>query len=256
MAQQQPRPGPPPGMQPQQQQQSPLSPAHLEVLDSIPHTDVPHTLKMNAIPPNGPPDLAGKTFPVMLCKVHEQMKCDSCGVDFTGVNFIHQFLRFAPVEAIPPPPNVKPQPQRAQMVMALKDQGNAAFKVKKYDVAAQFYSKATDSALSRPPWEPAALGREEAIIMLGNRSASHAYMGNWPAALADAETCIALKRSWMKGHVRKARALMGMERYEEAKQAVVDGLQYEPREEDLNTFMKEIEEKIRETNASLSHTVK
>ncbi|WVQ76807.1 hypothetical protein IAR50_006481 [Cryptococcus sp. DSM 104548] len=255
MAQPQVRPGPPPGMMPRQPQQPPLSPAHLEVLDSIPHTDVPHNLKMSTIPPNGPPELAGKSFALMLCKAHDQMRCDTCGVDFGNVNFLHQFLRFAPVEAIPPPPNVKPQPQRAQMVMALKDQGNAAFKVKKYDVAAQFYSKATDSALSRPPWEPAALGREEAIIMLGNRSASHANMGDWPAALADAETCISLKRSWMKGHVRKARALMGMERYEEAKQAVVDGLQYEPREEDLNSFMKEIEEKIREANASFPDTV-
>lgn len=47
-------------------------------------------------------------------------------------------------------------------------------------------------------------------------------------ALADAEVVVTLKRPWTKGHFRKARALVGLGRHEEARQALVDGLQFEP----------------------------
>ncbi|OXM79594.1 translocation protein SEC72 [Cryptococcus neoformans Bt63] len=241
-------PLPPPGV-------APLSPAHLSLLDALPHTHVPHALKTVTVPANAPPDIAGKSFALVVCSLHDQQKCDQCAVDFAPVNFLHQFLRFAPAEAIPPPPNVAPPPQRAQAVTNLKEAGNNAFKAQKFDVASQFYSKATDAALSRPPWEPAALGREEAAITLCNRSASNAFSGNWAAALADAQTVINLKRPWTKGHFRKARALVGLEQYEDAKQAVIDGLQYEPNDKELNNFLQEIEEKIKEADKAFPDTV-
>ncbi|WVO19230.1 uncharacterized protein IAS62_000509 [Cryptococcus decagattii] len=248
----QPQPVPPQGAAPAS---IPLSAAQLSLLDSIPHAHIPHTLKTVTIAPNAPPDIANKSFVLVVCKLHDQQKCDQCRVDFTPVNYLHQFLRFAPAEAIPPPPNVAPPPQRAQAVTNLKDAGNNAFKAQKFDIATQFYSKATDAALSRPPWEPAALGREEAAITLCNRSASYAFSGNWTAALADAQTVINLKRPWTKGHFRKARALVGLEQYEEAKQAIIDGLQYEPNDKELNTFLQEIEEKIREADKAFPDTV-
>lgn len=94
-------------------------------------------------------------------------------------------------------------------------------------------------ALSRPPWELAALSRDETAIALCNRSAAFAFANNWGAALADAETVVALKRPWTKGHFRwvlseaeaecrKSRALVGLGRLEEARQALIDGLQFEP----------------------------
>lgn len=61
---------------------------------------------------------------LVVCSLHDQQKCDQCAVDFAPVNFLHQFLRFAPAEAIPPPPNVAPPPQRAQAVTNLKEAGN------------------------------------------------------------------------------------------------------------------------------------
>nr|ODO01031.1 translocation protein SEC72 [Cryptococcus depauperatus CBS 7855] len=255
-----------------QQSLSPLSPTHLSILDSIPYTHVPHTLKQVPPPPNAPPEVAAKTF-ILVCKPHDKSPCEQCHVDFTLLNYLFQFLKMAPSDAVPPPPNVMPPPQKAQNVTNLKDSGNNAFKARKFDVATQFYTKATDVALNRPPWEQASIGREEAAITLCNRSASHAYSGNWPAALADAETVITLKRPWTKGHFRKARALVGLERHEEARQAIIDGMQYEPHDkvfmsytyeelfllrlamQELNSFLEEIDQKIQEANAELPDTI-
>jgi translocation protein SEC72 len=93
-------------------------------------------------------------------------------------------------------------------------------------------------ALSRPPWEPAGLGKEEASIALCNRSAAFGSAGAWSNALADAAAVVTLRRNWPKGHyryqiifnlmVRKARALVELGRLKEARQAIVDGLQFEP----------------------------
>lgn len=131
----QPQPFPPQGAAPPS---IPLSAAQLSLLDSIPHAHIPHTLKTVTIAPNAPPDIANKSFVLVVCKLHDQQKCDQCRVDFTPVNYLHQFLRFAPAEAIPPPPNVAPPPQRAQAVTNLKDAGNVCIvflsPCNKYDI--------------------------------------------------------------------------------------------------------------------------
>jgi translocation protein SEC72 len=77
-----------------------------------------------------------------------------------------------------------------------------AFKQQQYGQAAALYSRSADMALSRPPWEPSALSREETVVALCNRSAAFAYMGNFGGALADAEAVVILKRPWTKGHFR------------------------------------------------------
>lgn len=104
-------------------------------------------------------------------------------------------------------------------------------------------------ALSRPPWEPAALSRDETAIALCNRSAAYAFANNWAGALADAEAVVSLKRPWTKGHFRKARALVGLGRLEAARDAVVDGLQFEPNDKELNNFLAEIDAKLKEVDA-------
>jgi translocation protein SEC72 len=57
-------------------------------------------------------------------------------------------------------------------------------------------------ALSRPPWEVAAIQRDEVAIAICNRSAAFAAIGAWVNALADADAVISLKRPWTKGHFR------------------------------------------------------
>ena len=54
-----------------------------------------------------------------------------------------------------------------------------AFKSQNFPLAIQHYSKSADMALSRPPWELAALSRDETSIALCNRSAAFAFAGAW-----------------------------------------------------------------------------
>ncbi|KAK4689780.1 translocation protein SEC72, partial [Tremellales sp. Uapishka_1] len=235
-----PHPHPPTGGPPPQLAQIPVNPVLQELLDSLPHTSVPFLLATAPIANAQPP----QSNTVVLCPVHKQSQCEQCGVDFNSLNYMHQFLRTAPSEAVPPPPNVQPPPQRADQIKTAKEAGNTAFKAQNFPLAIQHYSKSADMALSRPPWELAAISRDETAIALCNRSAAFAFAGAWANALADAEAVIALKRPWTKGHFRKSRALVGLGRLEEARDALVDGLQFEPNDKELNNFLKEIDDKL------------
>lgn len=87
---------------------------------------------------------------------------------------------------------------------------------------------AASIAVQRPPWEAQQLMREELSMILSNRSAAFFEAGDYLSALVDAETVIQLKRPWSKGHFRKARALMKMGKYDDAKEAIQLGLSFEP----------------------------
>lgn len=65
-------------------------------------------------------------------------------------------------------------------------------------------------------------------MLLSNRSAAYAVLGDWSAALADADAVINYKRPWSKGHFRKAKALQGLGEHQEAKVALALGLAFEP----------------------------
>jgi translocation protein SEC72 len=99
-----------------------INPALQQLLDSLPHIEVPFEL-VNAPIPNTQPPQMNLT---VLCPQHKLSVCEACGCDFGGLNYMHQFLRTAPPEAIPPPPNVPPPPQRAEMVKNAKEQGNVS----------------------------------------------------------------------------------------------------------------------------------
>lgn len=83
-------------------------------------------------------------------------------------------------------------------------------------------------AASRPNWEPHTLAREEISTVLSNRSAAHLSAGDYIPALVDADVVISLRKPWTKGHFRKAKALVALQCFEEAKEAIAAGLQFEP----------------------------
>ena len=70
--------------------------------------------------------------------------------------------------------------------------------------------------------------REELSTTISNRSAAYFDMRDYLSALADAETVIAIRRNWSKGHFRKAKALLGLGRLRDAQDALRLGLDYEP----------------------------
>lgn len=87
---------------------------------------------------------------------------------------------------------------------------------------------AANFALQRPPWEANQFMREELSTVISNRSAALFELGDFVGALVDAEAVISLKRPWSKGHFRKAKALIAMNKEQEAMDALSLGLQYEP----------------------------
>ena len=90
------------------------------------------------------------------------------------------------------------------------------------------YTMAASIASQRLPWEPNNLMREELSTVLSNRSAAYVAAKNYIAALADADAVIQLKKPWSKGHFRKAKALVDLDRLEEARDAVKIGLAHDP----------------------------
>jgi translocation protein SEC72 len=70
--------------------------------------------------------------------------------------------------------------------------------------------------------------REELSTVISNRSAAFFEAGDYIGALVDAETVISLRRNWSKGHFRKAKALVGLLEFDDAKEALRLGLQFEP----------------------------
>lgn len=87
---------------------------------------------------------------------------------------------------------------------------------------------AASIAVQRPPWEIQQIMRDELSQVLSNRSAAQFEQGDLLGALVDADHVIGLKRPWSKGHFRKAKALVGMGRLQEAKVAIELGLAFEP----------------------------
>jgi len=83
-------------------------------------------------------------------------------------------------------------------------------------------------AVQRPPWEANQFMREELSTVISNRSAAYFDLRDYVSALADAETVIAIRRNWSKGHFRKAKALLGLNRFREAADAVRLGLDFDP----------------------------
>jgi translocation protein SEC72 len=102
--------------------QVPVNPALTALLDSLPHNPTPFALQTVPVPGSNPP----QTNTVVVCPAHKQSYCETCGVDYNALNFMHQFLRAAPTDAIPPPPNVAPPPQRAEQIRAAKEAGNVS----------------------------------------------------------------------------------------------------------------------------------
>lgn len=100
--------------------------------------------------------------------------------------------------------------------------------MKKYEQALARYTQAAGIASARPPWESNGLMREELSTVLSNRSAAFFEAGDFIGSLTDAEGVISLRRPWSKGHFRKAKALVGMGKYDDAKDAIRLGLAFEP----------------------------
>jgi translocation protein SEC72 len=107
-----------------------VNPALTALLDSIPTNTLPFALVSVPLPlpPNAqlPPGATPPTQQLVVCPTHKNVICEACGVDFGGLNYMQQFLKDAPAEAVPPPPNMQPPQGRADAIKNAKDAGNVS----------------------------------------------------------------------------------------------------------------------------------
>ncbi|KAF8993799.1 hypothetical protein BDQ17DRAFT_1367929 [Cyathus striatus] len=141
-------------------------------------------------------------------------------------------------------PNVVSQ-KLTTIVTSTKDEGNALFKAGLYAQAISKYTTAVPTQCNGPLGKRTIHARG-ALRRHQQPFAAYHDTGDFISALADADTVISVRRNWSKGHFRKAKALLGLQRPDEAAEAVRLGLSFEPANAELLNFLREIEKNIGE----------
>ncbi|RFU26580.1 hypothetical protein B7463_g9765, partial [Scytalidium lignicola] len=167
----------------------------------------------------------------------------SLSEELATLNALHRSL--LSIESPVPPPPVPVNPKRSAQITKLRESGNAEFRKAKHTDAIRFYTLGLQMALTRPPWEPCGLVRDEVASLYANRAQAHMAMQNWAEGSIDAESSVEAKKVGnSKAWWRKGRCLMEMGRHPEAKEWVSRGLEMEGNEADLVGLLKEIETKV------------
>ncbi|XP_015929226.1 stress-induced-phosphoprotein 1 [Parasteatoda tepidariorum] len=115
----------------------------------------------------------------------------------------------------------------AEKANSLKNQGNIALNAGNLDEAIRCY---TDAIKADPTNH----------VLYSNRSAAYCKAGNYKEALEDAEHTVQMKDDWAKGYSRKGAALAYLKRYEDALQAYMDGLKFDPNNQQLKDGIKDV----------------
>ncbi|KAL3419446.1 tetratricopeptide [Phlyctema vagabunda] len=163
--------------------------------------------------------------------------------ELATLNALHRSL--LTLEGPVPPPPMPVNPKRTANITKLRESGNDSFRKAKHADAIKMYTLGLQMALTRPPWEPSGLVRDEVSGLYANRAQAHMALQNWVEGAIDAEASVECKpvgnaKAWW----RRGKCLMEMGRWEEAKEWVGRGLEFEGSESDLVGLLKEIEKHI------------
>ena len=126
------------------------------------------------------------------------------------------------------PPGRPPRPADAEAAKAL---GNAAFA-----------GSGAVSELARAVWhytDALLLGHPTPSAIESNRSGAHARLGQYHAALEDADAAVARRSDWGKAHGRRGAALHGLQDWARCEAAYVEGLRHEPGSAQLQQGLEE-----------------
>jgi len=118
------------------------------------------------------------------------------------------------------------------MADELKSKGNAAFSSGNYAEAIKYFTEAIAIA-------------PENHILYSNRSGAYASLGEYQNALNDANKCIELNPSFIKGYNRKATALQYLGRPDEAMQAYDEGLKIDPNNQMLRDGLNSLQQQMK-----------
>jgi stress-induced-phosphoprotein 1 len=107
---------------------------------------------------------------------------------------------------------------------SLKDQADALFRSQNYPSAITLYTQAIEQHSS-----------EDLHNLYSNRSAAQHKLGNFQAALKDADACVELKPEWAKGYRRAAAAFQGLGNAQKAKEYYKKVMELEPENKEVRT---------------------
>ncbi|MCJ1351274.1 MAG: hypothetical protein MMC33_001258 [Icmadophila ericetorum] len=168
--------------------------------------------------------------------------------ELQALNALHRsLLSIETPNQIPPPP-VPLNPKRSAQIQKMREQANALFRKNISQTTAEavkLYTYALEMALTRPPWEPSQIVRDEVSVLLSNRAQAHMSLQAWPEGAADAETSVEMKRVGnQKAWYRRGKCLFEMGKWVEAKEWLHKALEVESEDADLKGLMVEVEGRI------------
>lgn len=123
-------------------------------------------------------------------------------------------------------------------VASLKSAGDNAYKAGNLDEAIDAYTKAIDAAKKDNA------NADVLKALYSNRAASYAQSKNFNSSLLDAEKCIELDSTWVKGIIRKGDALYSLRRLNEAMTTYKSGLEISPNDSSLKGKIEQVERAI------------
>jgi len=122
----------------------------------------------------------------------------------------------------------------------LKAKGNAAFSAGNYEESIKHFSDAIEA-------DP------NDHIFYSNRSGAFASLKRNDEALSDANKCIEISPSFIKGYSRKGLALFQQGKFDEAKESYEEGLKKDPANSQLKEGLAEAERAISSSSSSASN---
>ena len=123
-------------------------------------------------------------------------------------------------------------------VKSLKTNADAMYKDGKVEEAITLYTKAINASTRNDP------GVDVLKTLHSNRSAAYAQMKNFSSSLLDAEKCIELDSTWVKGFIRKGDALYSLRRLTDALKSYKSGLEISATDSVLKGKVEQIERAI------------
>ncbi|KAI9374610.1 hypothetical protein BJX61DRAFT_532250 [Aspergillus egyptiacus] len=176
--------------------------------------------------------------------------------ELTTLNALHRSLLSLDAPQIPPPP-VPQHPavlKRSAQIAKLRDSANAAYRKNNHAEAVRLYTYAIEMALTRPPWEPVGVIREELAALYSNRAQAWMSQQGWVEGMLDARASVEAKQIGnVKAWYRGGKCMVEMGRWEEARRFVNRGLEVEGKNseagKELLGLLEEVEEGVKRSEA-------
>jgi len=123
--------------------------------------------------------------------------------------------------------------QKKQLVDELKRRAKGSLQTRNFPEAIQLYSKAIEVINEDD--------ENGLSILYANRSMCQFSMNSFAEALSDAEESVATDPTYLKSHFRKSVALHSLKRYEDAREAILEGLSRKSDDKEMLQLLSKID---------------